>query len=136
MLMAVAIEISPLSKKEIIAPEPASANAIPGSTNMPAPIIVPVPIAKVEKKPRLHPNLSVVSTDAIFLLRMSQGFQNGKSILFKSLYCLYFDNTERTFHIIRQACSRFFNPVALDLPFEWNNFKASDFFCSTAPMSF
>ncbi|MDY0129048.1 MAG: hypothetical protein RBR63_02495 [Methanosarcina vacuolata] len=29
-----------------------------------------------------------------------------------------------------------FNPVALDLPFEWNNFKANDFFCSTAPMSF
>jgi hypothetical protein len=32
---------------------------------IPAPIIVPVPMAKVEKKPRLRPNLSFVSIAAI-----------------------------------------------------------------------
>jgi hypothetical protein len=65
MLIAVAIEINPPRRKEIIAPDPAFAEAIPGRMNIPAPIIVPVPIAKVEKKQRLRPNLSVVPTAAI-----------------------------------------------------------------------
>jgi hypothetical protein len=119
MLMAVAIEISPPSRKEIIAPEPASAKAIPGRTNIPAPIIVPVPIAKVEKKPRLHPNLSVVSTDAIFFSVYYRVFKPVNPSLFKSSNYLYFDNTGRRFHhhTSRQAAG-FPIPVALDLPFE------------------
>jgi len=119
MLMAVAIEISPPSKKEIIAPEPASAKAIPGRMNIPAPIIVPVPIAKVEKKPRLHPNLSVVSTDAIFFSVCYRAFKPVNPSLFKSSDYFYFDNTERRFHphTSRQTAG-FSIPVALDLPFE------------------
>jgi len=65
MLIAVAIEIIPPIKKENIAPAPAFVKAIPGRIKIPAPIIVPVPIAKVEKKPRLRPNLSFDSIAAI-----------------------------------------------------------------------
>jgi len=65
MLIAVAIEIIPPIKKDNIAPAPAFVKAIPGRMNIPAPIIVPVPMANVEKKPRLRPNLSFVSIAAI-----------------------------------------------------------------------
>jgi len=61
----------------------------------PSPIIVPVLIAKVEKKPRLRPNLSVVSTAAI-LSRHYKTFKSVNPSFFRSSDKSYFDCIERT----------------------------------------
>jgi hypothetical protein len=54
--------------------------SIPGNMNIPAPIIVPVPMAKVSKKPGLRPSLSVVLIIAIEYLTLSNDARPLKNI--------------------------------------------------------